>query len=73
MLPLSVSGFGLREGSLIFMLGPYGVPASAAVALSLLFFSRRLALGGLGLLFEIKDSLRSRAREPKQLAMGQGR
>jgi uncharacterized protein (TIRG00374 family) len=68
MLPVSVSGFGVREGSLIFMLGPYGVPASAAVALSLLLFSRRLALGGLGLLCEIKDSLRSRAGEPKSAA-----
>lgn len=35
-LPLSAGGFGVREGSFVVLLGFYGVPASAALAFSLL-------------------------------------
>ena len=43
MLPVSVGGLGVREGSLIAVLGPYGIPAHAAAALGLLLFARELA------------------------------
>jgi uncharacterized membrane protein YbhN (UPF0104 family) len=43
MLPITVGGLGVREGSLIAVLHPYGVPAPAAAALGLLLFARELA------------------------------
>jgi uncharacterized membrane protein YbhN (UPF0104 family) len=43
MLPVTVGGLGVREGSLIAVLHPYGVPAPAAAALGLLLFARELA------------------------------
>lgn len=48
MLPISFSGFGVREGTLIALLSPSGVGGTAAVAFSLLLYSRNLllALGG---------------------------
>lgn len=43
MLPVSVGGLGVREGSLIAVLHPYGIPAPTAAALGLLLFARELA------------------------------
>lgn len=48
MLPVSVGGLGVREGSLIAVLHPYGIPASAAAALGLLLFARELAAAFVG-------------------------
>lgn len=55
VLPVSFAGLGVREGTLVFLLQPYGVPASDAVALSFLIFARALLLGGIGGLFEAKN------------------
>jgi uncharacterized membrane protein YbhN (UPF0104 family) len=51
-LPLSISGLGIREGSAVVLLGLFGVPASAAVAASLLTLASNLswAAGGAALL-----------------------
>lgn len=38
MLPISINGIGLREGSLIFMLGIYGISSTSAVAFSFLLY-----------------------------------
>ena len=38
ILPFSVSGLGLREGTLVALLGQRGVPADAALGYSLLVF-----------------------------------
>lgn len=49
-LPVSIGGFGLREGSLIVLLAPFGVGAKVAVAFSLLTFAAglpRVVLGGM--------------------------
>ena len=49
MLPISFAGLGVREGTLIAALQPYGIGAAAAVALSLVMFARDLvgaAAGG---------------------------
>jgi len=48
MLPLTIGGLGIREGSLIALLHPYGVPAAAAAALGLLLFARELVAAALG-------------------------
>ena len=54
VIPISISGFGIREGSLIYLLQPYSVSAPEAVALSLLFFSKSLIVGVIGGLLEAK-------------------
>jgi len=38
MIPLSIGGVGIREGTLVYMLGYYGVEAERALALSLAWF-----------------------------------
>ncbi|HEY4482332.1 MAG TPA: lysylphosphatidylglycerol synthase transmembrane domain-containing protein [Candidatus Brocadiaceae bacterium] len=55
MLPVSFAGLGVREGTLIFLLQPYGVSTTDAVALSFLLFARTLLLGGIGGIFEAKN------------------
>lgn len=57
MLPVSFAGLGVREGTLIYLLQPYGVLTTDAVALSFLLFTRTLLLGGIGGLFEAKNLL----------------
>ena len=47
-LPLSIGGLGLREGSLVLLLGPLGVADSQAVALGLLLYGINLAVSLLG-------------------------
>lgn len=37
MIPLGLNGYGLREGAFIHTLGPYGIAAAAALAISVLF------------------------------------
>lgn len=37
MVPLGLNGYGLREGAFIVLLAPYGVPAAAALTVSVLF------------------------------------
>jgi uncharacterized protein (TIRG00374 family) len=59
LLPISISGLGVREGTLIYMLGAYEISPLNAVAFSLILFGRNLIAGGLGGLFEAKNLLRS--------------
>ncbi len=42
MLPLSIGGFGVREGGMILLLHPYGVAPPRAVALAFLLLGRDL-------------------------------
>lgn len=54
-IPLSVAGWGIREGALVFLFGVYGVPAETAFAISILFGACLLIAsipGALVLLFE---------------------
>jgi hypothetical protein len=58
ILPVSVAGLGIREGALLLLLAPYGVPAAEAMAFSLIAFaSSTLAAGLLGGLFEARRLL----------------
>lgn len=45
MLPISVGGMGVREGSLILLLGPFGVSEAGALALGLSWFAMNLVMG----------------------------
>jgi uncharacterized protein (TIRG00374 family) len=40
ILPISISGLGIREGSLVILLARYGIPAHEALAFSFLVFFR---------------------------------
>ena len=61
MLPISISGFGVREAGAVFLLGLHGVPASAAVAWALLSFTRTLLPAAIGGLLEARSLLVRRA------------
>lgn len=45
MLPISVGGMGVREGSLILLLAPFGVGEAGALALGLSWFAMNLVMG----------------------------
>jgi len=53
MLPVSISGFGVREGTLIIVLGSFGVAPAQAISFSLLLFSRVLLVGLVGGILEM--------------------
>jgi uncharacterized protein (TIRG00374 family) len=57
MLPISLSGFGVREGTLIALLAPYGVSGTMAVAFSLLLFARSLLYAAIGGVLETANLL----------------
>ncbi len=54
MLPISVSGLGIREGTLIVLLQPYGIAGADAVALSMLLFGSTVFFGAIGGLLEAR-------------------
>jgi len=56
LIPVSINGIGFREGSLIYMLGLYGVSPTAAVAYSFLFYIVNLfgaVIGGVCLIIKL--------------------
>jgi hypothetical protein len=48
LLPVSISGLGIREGGFVVLLAPYAVPGSGAVALSLLLLAKNAFLATIG-------------------------
>jgi uncharacterized membrane protein YbhN (UPF0104 family) len=48
VLPISISGLGLREGALVLFLHPLGVSSGKAIALGLLVYGFNLAISLLG-------------------------
>lgn len=57
MLPISISGLGVREGGLLVLLEPYGVTGRDAVALSFLMLGRGVLVALIGGLLELKQLL----------------
>jgi hypothetical protein len=55
MLPVTISGFGIREGGWIYFLGLYGVAPAEAFALSLLTFARTLFHAMIGFVLELQS------------------
>ena len=55
MLPISISGLGVREGTLVFLLNPYGISAADAIAFSFLLLGAFLCIGGIGGLIEARS------------------
>lgn len=61
LLPISVSGLGVREALSVFFFGKYGIPGSSAVGLSLfLFFMNAIlpALAGIYYIIKRRNDLR---------------
>ncbi len=48
LLPVSVAGVGIREGSMVLLLAPLGVDRDLALCLSMLWFSVLVAVGMIG-------------------------
>lgn len=58
MVPISISGLGIREVSLLFLLSPYGVQGDKALALSLAIFGvTTVLIGVIGGLLEVRKFL----------------
>ncbi|RPI65547.1 MAG: UPF0104 family protein [Ignavibacteriales bacterium] len=57
MFPVSFAGLGIREGSLIFILGIYKIPPGEAIAYSFLLFSLTILMSISGGLIELSDFL----------------
>ncbi|MCB9449952.1 MAG: flippase-like domain-containing protein [Anaerolineaceae bacterium] len=57
LIPISISGLGLREGAFAFFLGPLGVSSGDAVAISLLFYSYSVIVGVLGGVILLRGSV----------------
>jgi len=63
MLPLSFAGLGIREGTLVFLLGQYGVMPNDSMALSFLFLFRAILTALVGGLFEFRDFVFSKKKK----------
>lgn len=57
MIPISFSGLGIQEGTLIALLGAYQVPGERAVAFSFLLIARYILLGLAGGVLEGRNAL----------------
>ena len=60
ILPISFAGLGVREGSLVFLLGNYGIPPGDAVAYSFLLFFYTALVSLSGGFMELSDFLSGR-------------
>jgi len=58
LLPISISGLGVREGSYVLLFGKAGVPASMALAMSLLFYALNVVTGLTGGLIYLARAIR---------------
>lgn len=65
LLPISVSGLGIQEGSLIFLLGSFGYPMQSAVAFSFLLHVRKIIGGAIGGLIQALDLVTSAHKKPE--------
>jgi len=63
-LPISISGFGVREGGYVSLFGQAGVEPNRAIAMSLLFYALGFATGIVGGLLYLVQSARATAAPP---------
>jgi len=55
LLPISISGLGVREGTFVFLLSNYNVSAPAAIALSFIIFGIRVVIALFGGILEAQN------------------
>ncbi|MCK5179827.1 MAG: flippase-like domain-containing protein, partial [Candidatus Omnitrophica bacterium] len=63
LLPISISGLGVREGMFVFLLGKYGIPSSDAMAVSFTIFGFLVIVALIGGIFEAHEFLFQKKRE----------
>jgi glycosyltransferase 2 family protein len=66
MIPVSVAGLGVREASLVLLLGRYGVPEVQALGFSLAIFASMVLVAMVGGLLEGIDVIRGRQHGPTE-------
>jgi len=66
MFPFSFAGLGVREGTLFFLFGQYGVMPNDSMALSFLFFFRNILTSLVGGLFEFKNFAFTNKKKEKE-------
>ena len=54
MLPITIAGLGMREGSLLYFMGPYGVGGPQIIALACLRLATSLTIAAIGGLLELR-------------------
>ena len=57
VVPLSVSGLGVREGGALFLLRPLGIPPHEIVAWTFLWFAGMVFVGAIGGILELRNFL----------------
>lgn len=62
LLPITVGGIGVREGTYVGLLGILGIPSEKAVALSVLVFATSLTGAGIGAVAQLVSPARDRTR-----------
>ncbi len=68
-LPISIAGFGLREGGLIYFLGLIGLSSTDAIALSIIVLSGRYTMNLVGgLLFALRREAFTPPEKPRPAA-----
>lgn len=63
LLPISFSGFGVREGTVLVLLSQVGIPNSAALSLSMLIFLISLVAGLIGGVIELFSGIKLKRHE----------
>jgi hypothetical protein len=58
MIPITISGLGVREGVLIYLLKPYGIAGEEAFALSIMIFLATIMLVGIsGGIYDVSKTI----------------
>lgn len=71
-LPISISGIGVREGTLVGLLGLYGVPSEKALALSMIIFLTNIIRGLIGGVINLYYMVQQK-KEPEEATQLQNR
>lgn len=66
VIPISLGGLGLREGSLVFLLSRFGAPETTAVLLSFLIYFNRMLIGCVGGLIQLIGTIKGNRLERVQ-------
>jgi len=66
VLPISLSGLGVREGGYVYLFAQAGVSAPLALAMSLLFYALNVATGLIGGVLYVFEGARGYLKKEKE-------